>query len=204
MSNSLLTFPQAVLYFQIISESFMNPMPLALLGGTTLIASITLSYSNPTFADYRKTILTRVANNEAERFAAADRRAIEHEAVRLTSQFAAVQYDPAKLDAARIQSNHPRLGASLIHRTGTSARTLTETLALSKDHALRRVEATREVIHYALLAKLGTQTARVSYGVWSVYTTCADKLAFSYIGLAGRFFERTDRTPSTCPPTRNS
>jgi hypothetical protein len=108
------------------------------------------------------------------------------------------------LDAARIQRNHPRLGASLIHRTGTSARTLTETLALSKDHALRRVEAMQEVIRYTLLAKLDTQTARVSYGIWSVYTTCAGKQAFSYIGLAGRFFERTGHPPFACPATRNS
>jgi hypothetical protein len=169
----------------------MNGKIAVMVGGGLLIVSTAgLALFNPTLTDYRQTVLTASANEEAERSASADRRAIEQEATRLTQVFAAVGYNPTKLDAGRIQYHHPILGASLINHEGSKTRTLTENLALSKEQALRRVAATQEIMRYGILVKLDAHTTRHSYGLWSLYSTCLDKKKLSYTGIAGRFYER--------------
>jgi hypothetical protein len=53
--------------------------------------------------DTKVLLLTVVADREAERLSAADRRALEQETIQLDPQFMAVRYDPRLLDVAGIQ-----------------------------------------------------------------------------------------------------
>jgi hypothetical protein len=158
----------------------------------TAFSYVSLTLLNPTLSDYQRSILVSAAEQEAERFAAADRRAIEQEAIRLTSEFVAARYNPHLLDAARIERNHPILGASLSRQNESEGRTLTENLSISKEQALRRVAATREAMRSGILVDLTVRTKRLSYGIWSNYSTCLEKMALSYTGIAGRFYERTE------------
>jgi hypothetical protein len=191
-----LTHFHDLLYFKELQSLFGYPFTMSLkliagLGcGFLLVSAIGLMVLNPSLADYRADILTTLALQEADRAAAGDRRAIEQEAARLASEFAAVHYDPAKLDAARVRRFHPLLGAALVEHAQMNGKTLTETLALSKEHALRRIAATQETMRYGILVKLDAATSRVSYGLWSVYSTCLDRAAFAYTGVAGRFYPR--------------
>ncbi|MGH7232749.1 MAG: hypothetical protein ACREJU_15535 [Nitrospiraceae bacterium] len=166
-------------------------------GALALAAYASLSFLNPTLAGYQQAILISLADQEAERFAVADRRAIEQEAARLTSQFVAVRYDARQLDAATIQRNHPLLGAALSHQNQSSGRTLTENLAISKEHALKRVVVTRNAMRYSILVDLTTHTTRISYRLWSYFSTCHEKKALAYTGVAGRFYERADHECAT-------
>jgi hypothetical protein len=158
----------------------------------TALSYISLTLLNPTLTDYQQSVLVSTSEQEAERFAAADRRAIEQEASRLTSEFVAARYNPHQLDAARIQRNHPILGASLSHQNQSEGRTLTENLLISKEQALRRVAVTREAMRSGILVDLTVRTKRLSYGIWSNYSTCLEKKTLSYTGIAGRFYERTE------------
>jgi len=111
-----------------------------------------------------------------------------------------VQFDAHKLDAARLQRNYPLLGTALIAvHHGENGRIFTENLERSKQQALLRVTTAHETILYGTLADLTTRTKHVSYGMWSLYTTCLDKRALSYTGIAGRFFERVSTARTAGP-----
>jgi hypothetical protein len=166
------------------------------LGCVVGISSFGLALSNPTLSLFRDAVLTTRAAEEADRISAADRHAIEREAARLASEFASVNHDPARLDASMIRTNHPLLGAALAHQNPSDGRTLTENLSRSKDHALRRVAAMHETLRSGILVELDAHTTRSSYGLWSVYSICLEKWAFSYTGIAGHFYPRT---LSDCP-----
>jgi hypothetical protein len=171
-------------------------------GSITALSYVGLTLLNPTLSDYQQSVLVASAEQEAERFAAADRRAIEQEVARLTSEFVAARYNPHQLDAARIQRNHPILGASLSRQNESEGRTLTENLSISKEQALRRVAVTREAMRSGILVDLTAHTKRLSYGIWSNYSTCLEKKTLSYTGIAGRFYERTEndcQTPGVYP-----
>ena len=164
--------------------------------GITLIYS-TLTFLNPTLIEYQGAILAPLAEEEAERLAAADRRVVEQEAARLSSQFTAVHYDSRKLDAAWILKHHPILGASFVHQAGSEGKTLTENLLIAKRQALRRIETTRETIRYGLLVDLTAHSNRRSHGTWSEFSTCLKTLALSYTGLAGQFYAKSEHACET-------
>ena len=161
-----------------------------------LVICAGLALSNPTLPQYRTSILTPLAELEAEKLAQADRRAIEQEAAKIYAAFASVQYDAHKLDAALLRENHPLLGASLANQNETEGRTFTEILALSKQRALSRVDLIRETVLYEVLAKLSIHTTRTSHGLWSTFATCGVGKALTYTGIAGRFYEETEHN---CP-----
>jgi hypothetical protein len=160
-----------------------------------------LTFFNPNLNDYQQSVLAVVANLEAERLASRDRRALEQEAANLTSQFLAVRYDPRRLDAAVIQKNHPLLGNAFSNPHEPSHGTLTERLSFFKEQALKRIETTRETMRHGWLVDLTRHTKRNSYGAWSHFSTCLKDRTLSYIGIAGRFYERTEHDCSTADPS---
>jgi hypothetical protein len=170
----------------------MNGILACTAGTIALVVYASLSFLNPNLNDYQQSVLTVVADREAERLAAADRRALEQEATNLTSQFLAVRYDPRLLDAAVIQRNHPLLGAALSNLHKPSRGTLTEKLSALKEQAVKRIETTREAMRYSWLVELTSHTKRNSYGAWSYFSTCLEKRTLSYFGIAGRFYELSD------------
>ena len=169
----------------------------AVAGGSVLLVICAgIALSNPTLPQYRQSILTPLAELEAERLAQADRRAIEQEAAKIYAEFTSVHYDAHKLDAAILQKNHPLLGPSLAHQNEAEGRTFTEILALSKQRALSRADLTHTIILSRTLTDLTTHTTRTSHGLWSTFATCGAGKALSYTGVAGMFYEQTE---NTCP-----
>lgn len=152
---------------------------------------IGLTLYNPPLADYQLAILSTLADQQSERSAATDRLAIEAEAARLMSLFVAAQYNLSRLDTLRVQSEYPLFGKHLTAITQSSTRSLTETLSHIKEQALNRVLVTHHAIRSSIIADLMAHTERDSYGVWSTFSTCTEKIALSYIGLAGKFYERS-------------
>ena len=171
-------------------------MAAAAGGSVVLVICAGMALSNPTLPQYRNSILTPLAELEAEKLVQADRRAIEQEAAKINAAFASVHYDAHKLDAAILQNNHPLIGASLPHQNETEGRTFTEILALAKQRALSRVDFTRTIILSEALRDLTIRTTRTSHGLWSTFATCGAGKALSYTGAAGMFFEQSE---SNCP-----
>ncbi|MGH7206853.1 MAG: hypothetical protein ACREI2_11670 [Nitrospiraceae bacterium] len=171
-------------------------MAAAAGGSVVLVICAGMALSNPTLPQYRQSILTPLAELEAEKLAQADRRAIEQEAAKIYAEFASVHYDAHKLDAAILQKNHPLLGAWLPHQNETESRTFPEILALSKQRALSRVDLIRKTVFYEVLTKLTTHTTRTSHGLWSTFATCGAGKALSYTAVAGTFYEQTE---NNCP-----
>jgi len=165
-------------------------------GGVVLVICAGMALSNPTLPQYRNSILTPLAELEAEKLVQADRRAIEQEAAKIYAAFASVHYDARKLDAAILQNNHPLIGASLPPQNETEGRTFTEILALAKQRALSRVDFTRNIMSSEALRDLTIHTTRTSHGLWSTFATCGAGKALSYTGVAGMFYEQTE---SNCP-----
>ena len=135
-----------------------------------------------------------LAELEAEKLAQADRRAIEQEEAKISAAFASVHFDAHKLDAAVLQNNSPWLGPWLANQNETEGRTFPEILALSKQHALSRVELVRKTVSYEVVAKLNTHTTRTSHGLWSTFATCGAGKALTYTGVAGMFYEQPEST----------
>lgn len=156
--------------------------------GVTVIG-FGLMWANPSVGQYRRTILTNAAQQEAERVASAEQRAIEREAASLDAHLAGVHYEGSRLDRLAIQHQYPLLGALLIGADLEGS--LRERLARVKEQALQRVSLTRETILYHTLADLTGHSHRTSYGLWSVYSTCHDTIRFAYLGIAGHFHERS-------------
>jgi hypothetical protein len=158
--------------------------------GLVIVISIGLAISNPTLAQFRQTILTGVAEQEANRQEQIERQAIEREAASMESYFSAAHYEGSRLDALTIQTQYPRLGASLASQhPGTQGASLSERLAHIKQRALQRITVTRETTLYSLLADLSIHTTRLSYGLWSRFTTCNNNRLHTYLGIAGQFYE---------------
>jgi len=166
-------------------------------GGVALVICAGLALSNPTLPQYRNSILTPLAELEAEKLAQPDRRAIEQEAAKINAAFASVQYDAHKLDAAMLQNIHPWLGPWLVNQNETQGRTFPEILALAKQRALSRVDLVRKTVSYEVVAKLNSYTTRTSHGLWSTFSTCGAGKALNYTGVAGMFYEQPE---NTCPP----
>lgn len=165
-------------------------------GSVVLVICAGMALSNPTLPQYRKSILTPLAELEAEKLAQADRRAIEQEAAKIYSEFRSVSYDAHKLDAAILKENHPMLGAWLAHQNETEGRPFAEILALAKQRALSRVDLTRTIVLSGALGDLTIRTTRTSYGLWSTFATCGVGKALNYTGVAGTFYEQPE---SNCP-----
>ena len=172
-------------------------MAAAAGGSVVLVICTGMALSNPSLPRFQKSILTPLAELEAEKLAQADRRAIEQEAAKIYSIFASVHYDAHKLDAATLQDNHPWLGASIAHQNEAEGRTFAESLALAKQRALSQVDLMHKIVFHEVLEKLTTHTTRTSYGLWSTFATCGAGRALSYRGVAGTFFEQPERN---CPP----
>lgn len=160
-----------------------------------------LSFSNPDLNEYQQSVLSVIADREADRLAAADRRAVEQEAALLAAQFMAVRYDPHQLDADVIRRNHPLLGSALLNLNQSSGGPLTEKLSALKEQALKRVETTREAMRYSWLVDLTRHTTHNSYGPLSYFSTCLKNMTLSYIGIARRFYERSDNDCGTIVPS---
>ncbi len=171
-------------------------MVAAACGSVVLVICAGLALSNPSLPRYQKSILTPLAELEAEKLAEGDRRAIEQEAAMISSIFASVHYDAHKLDAATLQNNHPWLGASIAHQNEAEGRTFAESLALAKQRAFSQVDLLRRTVFHEVLEKVTTHTTRTSHGLWSTFATCGAGKALSYTGVAGTFYERPE---SGCP-----
>jgi len=171
-------------------------MAAAAGGSVALIICAGMALSNPTLPQYRKSILTPLAELEAEKLAQADRRAIEQEAAKIYAEFASVHYDAHKLDAAILKERHPLLGPWLVHQNEAEGRTFPEMIALSKQRALSRVDFTRHIVSSGALGDLTIGTTRMSHGLWSTFATCTAGKALIYTGVAGMFYEQPE---STCP-----
>jgi len=172
-------------------------MVAAACGGVVLVICAGLALSNPSLPRYQNSILTPLAQLEAEKLAQADRHAIEKEAAMIYSIFASVHYDAHKLDAATLGDNHPWLGASIAHQNEAEGRTFAESLALAKQRAFSQVDLIRQTVFHEVLEKLTTHTTRTSHGLWSTFATCGAGRALSYTGVAGTFVEQPQ---SNCPP----
>jgi len=158
--------------------------------GFVSLTCIGLTVSNPTLAQFRQSMLTRIAEQEVHREEQVERLAIEREAASLESYFSAAHYEGSRLDILTIQRQYPRLGASLASQhAGIQSATLSERLAQVKQRALQRIAVTRETTLYSLLADLSTHTTRISYGLWSSFATCHNDRLAMYLGIAGRFHE---------------
>lgn len=177
----------------------MNWRLAAAAGGSgVVVICVGLALSNPTLPEYQGSILTPLAELEAENLAQADRRAIEQEAAKISALFAAVHYDAHQLDATILQNNHPWLGALITHQDATEGRTFPESLTLAKQRAFSKVDLLRQTVFHEVLEKLTTHTTRTSHGLWSTFATCRAGKALSHTGVAGMFFERSE---SHCPVT---
>ena len=169
---------------------------LGLLG----LLMLGLALTNPTAVHYRQAVLVPLANQEADRLAAEERRLLERELASLQSHLVAVNYEGSKLDAARLRRQYPLLGPSFAPSDDPGHGTLHERLGRSREQILKRIETTREAMYYSHLVALATQTVRTSYGLWSVFDTCTQRIPLSYLGIAGRF---EPRPASRCPTVRH-
>ncbi|MDQ6735685.1 MAG: hypothetical protein M3Z35_16485, partial [Nitrospirota bacterium] len=109
-----------------------------------------LALSNPTLTQYRKSILTDLAEQEVNRQEQIERQAVEREAASIDAYFSAAHYEGSRLDILTIKRQYPRLGASLATELSTAGATLSERLAHIKQRALQRITVTRETILYSL------------------------------------------------------
>lgn len=167
----------------------LKTLLMAVLGlvGLTCVG---LAISNPTLTQFRQSMLPRMAELEVTRQEQTERQAIEREAASLESYFSAAHYQGRQLDILTIQRQYPRLGGSLASdHMDSHTSTLSERLAQSKQRALQRTTVTRETTLYSLLADLFIHTTRMSYGLWSRFTTCNNNHLHTYLGIAGHFYE---------------
>jgi hypothetical protein len=148
-----------------------------------------LALSNPTLTQYRKSILTTLAQQEVNHQEHIERDAVEREAASIDSYFSAAHYEGSRLDILTIQRRYPRLGASLASQLSGPGATFVERLIQVKQRALQRITVTRETILYSLLADLSIHTTRTSYGLWSSFSTCHNNRLGTYLAVAGQFFE---------------
>ena len=163
---------------------------LSAFAGLVIVICVGLAISNPGLAQFRQTILTGMAEQEANRQEQTERQAIEREAASMESFFSAARYEGSRLDALTIQRQYPRLGVSLANEhLGTQGASLSERLAHIKQRALQRIAVTRETTRYSLVADLSNHTTRLSYGLWSRYSTCNNNRLHTYVGIAGQFYE---------------
>lgn len=161
---------------------------IAIVCLSTLVC-LGLALSNPTLAQYRKGILTGLAEQEVNRQDQIERQAVEREAASIDAYFSAAHYEGSRLDILTIKRQYPRLGASLAAELSNPGATLSERLAHIKQRSLQRIIVTRETILYSLLADLSIHTTRISYGLWSSFSTCHDHRLGVYLGVAGQFYE---------------
>ena len=164
---------------------------LALIG----LAAFGLALTNPTAIDYRQAVLVPLAQQEADRLAAEERRLLDRELASLRAHLLAVNYEGSRLDAARLRRQYPLLGPSFSSSDDAGGITLHERLGQSREQTVKRIETTREAMYYSHLVTLAQQTTRTSYGLWSEFVTCTKRFPIAYIGLAGRF---NPRSPSSC------
>jgi hypothetical protein len=168
---------------------------LALIG----LAAFGLALTNPTAIDYRQAVLVPLAQQEANRLAAEERRLLDRELASLQAHLLAINYEGNQLDVARLRRQYPLLGPSFASSDDPGRATLHERLGQSREKILKRIETTREAMYYSHLVTLAHQTARTSYGLWSEFVTCTKRSPVAYIGLAGRF---NPRPPSSCSTVR--
>ena len=171
-------------------------MVAAAVCGVALVVCAGMALSNPTLAQYKKSVLMPLAELEAEKLAQIDRRAIEQEAANIQAAHASIHFDVRKLNAAAFKEHYPLLGASLTDPNETAGRTFPEILALAKQRALSRVDIVRTAVVHEVFTKLDAHSTRTSHGLWSTFATCGAGRAFSYIGVAWTFHEQTD---NNCP-----
>ncbi|WP_447976779.1 hypothetical protein [Candidatus Nitrospira bockiana] len=167
---------------------------MAATGGLLALALLSLWMSNPSRSSYRQHVLAPIAEQETHRTAEIERRSIEREAAAIEAHLAAVHYEGSRLEAAAMARHYPLLGSKLARQA--DGQSLTERLAQIKAEAVQQVAVTREALQYAALTDLDARTTRTSYGLWSFYSTCRDKVALAFWGVAGRFYEAT---PTPCP-----
>jgi len=170
---------------------------LAVIG----LAALGLALTNPTAVEYRHAVLVPIAQQEADRLAAEERRLLDRELASFQSHLLAVNYEGSKLDAARLRRQYPLLGPSFVSSDDPGRATLHERLGQSRDHILKRIETTREAMYYSHLVTLANQTTRTSYGLWSVFATCTERFPTSSLGLAGRF---RPQPATTCATVRRN
>ena len=149
-----------------------------------------LALSNPTLVQYRKSLLTGLAEKEVNRQEQIEREAVEREVASIDSYFSAAHYEGRRLDSLTIQRRFPRLGASLASQLSAPGATLSESLIQVKQRAVQRITVTRETILFSLLADLSIHTTRTSYGLWSSFSTCHNNRLGTYLAIAGQFFEQ--------------
>ncbi len=168
------------------------------VGSVVVVLCSGLLLSNPSLVHYRESILLPLAELEAEKLAQGDRRAIEQEAAKISAVFAHVHFDAHKLDAEVLESNHPWLGALLVHQDERQGRPFTESLELAKQRAFAKVDLLKKVVSLEVLEKLQNHSTRTSYGLLSTFTTCGEGKALNYTGVAWMFFEQPE---NNCPVT---
>lgn len=188
--RSLVSTGLDALFCGFILERRMNlKIPISATVCLSMLVCLGLTWSNPTLAQYRKSILTGLAEQEVNHQEQMERQAVEREAAAIDAYFSAAHYEGSRLDILTITRQYPRLGASLATQLDTPSATLRERLAHVKQRALQRITVTRETLLYSLLADLSIHTTRISYGLWSSFSTCHDNRLGIYVGIAGQFHE---------------
>jgi hypothetical protein len=164
--------------------------------GVVLVVCAGLALSNPTLSQYKNSVLTPLAELEAEKLAQVDRRAVEQEAATIQAAYDSLHFDIHQVNAAAFTEHYPLLGGSLTNPTETAGRTFPEALAHAKERALSRVDIVRTEVLAEVFARLDTHSTRTSHGLWSTFATCGAGRPLSYRGVAWMFSEQTEHT---CP-----
>ena len=154
-----------------------------------LLALMGLAWLNPDLAAYEHSVLLPMAVQAAESMASDDRQRLEREATSIAAEFRSAKFDSRRVDAAHLREAYPTLGQALLHSNSSDPTAFLQALQQAKQQVLHEVEVSREVVLDAKLSRLMRHTHHSSYRFWSVFVTCSSGQAFSYLGIAGGFYE---------------
>ena len=164
-----------------------------------LVALAWLAWINPGPSDYRATVLLPYARSVVAKWAKADRLVVEEQAARVLAAYRAhrvVQADSVKL---ALLKTVPGLRLEFTSTKGGGVGDVPTRLAIWKHQALINITLGQDATEQAVVTDLALHTTRVSYGLASVFTTCAEGLSIRSLGLAKRF---TTLPPAECPAPR--
>jgi hypothetical protein len=162
--------------------------------GTTLLTGLWLS--NPSMNEYRQHILVPQASGTVLEWAAADRRAIEHEASKALSAYRANRPTQPDMTTLTLLRTVPSVPSYLPDSGRHKSRGALEHVTVWKHEALKRVTDAKANATQGLLAELTLHTTRHSYLLGSVFETCSHGKPVRYLAVANQF---VSIDPASCP-----
>jgi hypothetical protein len=150
-------------------------------------AIVALAWMNPGTGDYRATVLQPYAKSVVAKWAKADRQVIEEQAAKVLAAHRAhrvVRADSVKL---ALLKTVPGLRMEFTSTMGGGVGDVPARLAIWKHQAMIHITLGQESTAQTLTNDLAMRTTRVSYGVASVFTTCAKGISFRYVGFGRQF-----------------